>query len=121
MSPRVRGFTLIEVLVALSIVAIALFAGTQASSALARSAQRQTDLLLAQLCSDNAMYAIRLSRQMPGVGETSGPCAQAGRSFDVQIQVYPTPNPSFLRVQVQVRDGERGEGILQVSTVVGRY
>ena len=36
-----RGFTLIEVLVALGIVAIALGAGIQATAALGRNAQRQ--------------------------------------------------------------------------------
>lgn len=116
-----HGFTLIEVLVALSIVAIALFAGTQATSALARSSQRQTDVLLAQICADNALYALRLSRQMPGVGETSSECSQAGRVFNVQLQVNPTPNPSFLRVQANVSDALEKYGILQVSTVVGRY
>ena len=40
-----RGFTLIEVLVALGIVAIALMAGMQATGALTRNAQRQSDLL----------------------------------------------------------------------------
>jgi general secretion pathway protein I len=115
------GFTLIEVLVALSIVAIAIFAGTQATSALARSSQRQTDLLLGQICADNALYAIRLARQMPGVGESSGECSQAGRVFKVQLQVRPTPNPSFLRVQANVSDAQDNYGILQVSTVVGRF
>jgi general secretion pathway protein I len=115
------GFTLIEVLVALSIVAIALFAGTQATSALARSSQRQTDVLLAQICADNALYALRLSRQMPGVGETNSECSQAGRVFNVQMQVNPTPNPSFLRVQANVSDAQEKYGILQVSTVVGRF
>lgn len=116
-----KGFTLIEVLVALSIVAIALFAGTQATSALARSSQRQTDLLLAQICADNALYALRLSRQMPSVGENNAECSQAGRVFNVQLQVNPTPNPSFLRVQANVSDAQEKYGILQISTVVGRY
>lgn len=118
---KLGGFTLIEVLVALSIVAIALFAGTQATSALARSSQRQTDLLLAQICADNALYGLRLSRQMPGVGESSVECNQAGRMFDVLVKVNPTPNPSFMRVQVNVSDAIDKYGILQVSTVVGRY
>eukprot|EP01041_Mallomonas_annulata_P022577 gene22577-42909_t len=38
-----KGFTLIEVLVALGIVAIALMAGLQATGALSNHAQRQVD------------------------------------------------------------------------------
>jgi general secretion pathway protein I len=115
-----HGFTLIEVLVALTIVAIALFAGTQATSALARSSQRQTDLLLAQICADNALYSMRLSRQRPNVGESSGECAQGNRLFTVQLQVNPTPNPSIRRIQVNVSDAQQQYGILQLSTVMGR-
>lgn len=115
-----RGFTLIEVLVALTIVAIALFAGTQATSALARSSQRQTDLLLAQICADNALYGLRLLRQMPSVGESSSECSQADRVFKVDLTVRPTPNPSILRVQTNVSDAQGNYGILQVSTVIGR-
>ncbi|OZA53984.1 MAG: type II secretion system protein GspI, partial [Acidovorax sp. 17-64-282] len=48
-----RGFTLVEVLVALGIVAIALMAGLQATTALTRNAQRQSDIVLAQLCAEN--------------------------------------------------------------------
>ena len=116
-----RGFTLIEVLVALSIVAIALFAGTQATSALARSSQRQTDLLLAQICVENELTKIRLSRQLPSVGDSSIECVQAARNFTVNLEVRPTPNPSFVRVQTQVSDAAAGYGILQIATVVGRY
>ncbi len=116
-----RGFTLIEVLVALSIVAIALFAGTQATSALARSSQRQTDLLLAQICAENELIKIRLARQIPSVGDSSIDCLQGARSFKMNLEVRPTQNPSILVARVQVSDGEAGYGILQISTVVGRY
>jgi general secretion pathway protein I len=121
LASRQTGFTLIEVLVALSIVTIALFAGTQATSALGRSSQRQTDLLLAQICADNVLHSLRLARQMPGVGDSNASCTQANQSFRVDLQVRPTPNPSFLRVNVSIGQAERDEGILQVSTVIGRY
>ena len=63
-----RGFTLIEVLVALGIVGIALMAGLQATSALTLNAERQSEVLQAQLCAQNELVRMRLSRQMPPVG-----------------------------------------------------
>ncbi len=121
MSRRMQaaGFTLIEVLVALSIVAIALTAGLQATMALTRNAMRQSDILLAQLCAENEMVKTRLSRQMPGVGDSTQACEQGGRSFTVHVSVRPTPNPSFRRVDAQVTDGETP--VLSLSTVIGRY
>ena len=118
-SMQPRGFTLIEILVALVIVSIALVAGTQASTALSRGAQRQTDTLLAQLCAENELSRIRLARQLPGVGDTSVTCEQANRNLTVRLEVRPTPNPSFRRVDAQVQ--EEGQAILSVSTIVGRY
>ena len=114
-----RGFTLIEVLVALGIVAIALVAGLQATTALTNNALRQSDVLLAHICAENELVKVRLSRQMPGVGENSVPCEQAGRSFSVNVAVLPTPNPSFRRVDAQVMDGVLP--VLRLSTVVGRF
>ena len=114
-----RGFTLVEVLVALGIVAIALMAGLQATTALTRNAQRQSDIVLAQLCAENELVKARLSRQMPGVGDSTAPCEQAGRRFDVAVIVRPTPNPSFRRVDAQVLDGDIS--VLRLSTIVGRY
>ena len=113
-----RGFTLIEVLVALAIVAIALLAGLQATSALTRNALRQADVLLAQLCAENELVQVRLSPQMPAVGDSTVRCEQAGRVFDVSVVVRPTPNPTFSRVDAQVFSG--GYPVLRLSTIVGR-
>jgi general secretion pathway protein I len=114
-----RGFTLIEVLVALAIVAIALAAGLQATTALTTNAVRQTNVLLAHLCAENELVKARLSRQMPDIGNSTLECQQAGRSFGVAVSVLPTPNPSFRRVDAQVFDGN--DPVLRLSTVVGRY
>ena len=114
-----RGFTLIEVLVALGVVAIALTAGLKATAALGSNAQRQSDTLLAQLCADNTLIQWRLARQMPAVGDTPSVCMQAGQALDVLTVVRPTPNPNFLRVEARV--SKDAVPLLQVTTVMGRY
>ena len=115
-----RGFTLIEVLVALAIVAIALAAGTQATSALTRNAQRQSDVMLAQICAENELVKARLARQMPPIGDSGLTCTQAGVNFGVSVSTVQTLNPNFRRVDVKVRDLADAP-VLQVSTIVGRY
>ena len=119
MKQGLNGFTLIEVLVALAIVAIALLAGLQATSALTTNALRQSDVLLAHLCAENELVKTRLLRQMPDVGDTTMNCEQAGRVLQVTQSVRPTPNPDFRRVDAQIRDG--AVPILRLSTVVTRY
>jgi general secretion pathway protein I len=114
-----EGFTLIEILVALAIVAIALAAGLQATTALTNNALRQSSVLLAHICAENELIKARISVQMPDIGEASVNCEQAGRSFPVTISVLPTPNPSFRRVDAQVFDGN--SPVLRLSTIVGRY
>ena len=118
-SQRCQGFTLVEVLMALSIVAIALLAGSQASSALLRNATRQSDVLLAQLCAENELVKARLARQLPGVGDSSVRCEQAGLQFEVAVRVRPTPNPLFRRIDAQVL--REGSPLLSLSTIIGRY
>jgi general secretion pathway protein I len=115
---RLRGFTLIEVLVALGIVSIALVAGLQATAALTNNAQRQSDVLLAHLCAENELTRLRLLKQMPSVGLDERNCEQAGRTLRVMVNVSPTPNPSFRRVDAQVFDDK--VPLLRLSTVQGR-
>lgn len=113
------GFTLIEVLVALSIVAVALLAGLQATGSLSRNAERQTLSMLGQICAENELIAMRLRRQLPDSGNSSIECTQAGHMLLVEVSVRTTPNPNFRRVDARVLN--QGEYILQLSTVMGRY
>lgn len=123
MTARVRGFTLIEILVALAVVAVALAAGSQATSALTRTASRQSDQWLAQLCAENELIRLRLLRQLPGVGETTSECSQAGRTMQLRVAVQPTPNPNFRRIDAMVESRIDGADVrlLSLSTIMGRY
>ena len=118
MKQRARGFTLVEVLVALAITAIALVAGLKATAALTDNAGRPGPVLLAPVCAACRVPELRLARQLPGVGDTTIDCPQAGRVFQVAQIVRPTPNPNFRRVEAAVSEG--GVPVLSLSTIVGR-
>lgn len=113
-----RGFTLVEVLVALAVTALALVAGLKASAALTHNASRQGDLLLGQICAENQLIALRLARQLPSVGSTQSTCQQAGRALQLDLQVHATPNPNFRRVEAAV--SQHGHTITRVTTIIGR-
>jgi general secretion pathway protein I len=118
---RQTGFSLIEVLVAIGIVALAMIAGMAVSMTLTRFAERQPELVLAQLCAQNDLTRLRLQTQWPGVGESVVVCLQAGREFSVRRSVTATDNPDFRRVRVQVQSADALQVLLSLSTVIGRY
>ena len=120
MSPRraVAGFTLIEVMVALAIVAIALAAGSRAASSVVDTSQRLNDVVLGQWCADNQLTEMRLLDQVPPIGKTTFACTQLGREFKGTLVVKTTPNPSFHRVDTIVSDTD-GRQLVTISTVMG--
>lgn len=115
-----RGMTLIEVLVALAIVAITLSAGIKAAGGLTINAQRMVDLTIAQWCAENQLMALRLGRIFPPVGDSDFTCQQMGRVLPGHMVVRPTPNQNFRRVDAQVLD-EQEQPIVKISTVLSRF
>jgi general secretion pathway protein I len=106
MTRHARGFTLVEVLVAVAIVAISLAAGLKAAGSLTDNAQRLTDIVNA--------------RQFPGVGDSEFDCNQLGRDYKGKLVTRPTPNPNFRRVDAVISDAA-GLSLLTLSTVLPRY
>ncbi|MCY7315278.1 MAG: type II secretion system minor pseudopilin GspI [Rubrivivax sp.] len=116
---REGGFTLLEVLVALAVTAIALAAGLRAAGVLVDNAERLSEVVAAQWCADNQLTELRLRRAFPGVGDVDFSCEQLGRSYRGKLVTRPTLNPSFRRVDALVAS-EAGVPLVSLSTVLGR-
>ena len=82
------GFTLIEVLVALAVIAVALSAGTQASNTLLNNTERQRESVLVQLCLENTFTELRL-KSMTGGGRPPVDVAQQLLSGGAALLVFP--------------------------------
>ncbi len=117
---KAGGMTLIEVLVALAIVAITLSAGIKAAGGLTLNAQRMADLTVAQWCAENELTDLRLAKIFPPVGDTDFTCKQLGRELPGHMAIRPTPNANFRRVDAQVMD-ESEQPIVKLSTILPRF
>jgi general secretion pathway protein I len=116
MRPSARGFTLIEVLVALTIVAITLGAGIRAAGALVDNTERLATVSAAQWCADNQLTGLRLARVTPPIGDTDFACTELGQTYRGKLVARPTPNPLFVRIDARIFD-PAGQTILNLSTV----
>ena len=97
-----RAFTLIEVLVALAIVAVALAAGMRA---LAQTADGATTLKLRTLAlwvAENRLAQAQLQTPWPAAGTSAGAELQANVQLDWRETVSATPNPAFRRIEIVV-------------------
>ena len=111
---------MIEVLVAVTVIAVALGAGIKAAGALTSNAQRLADVSAAQWCADNQLTALKLAHEFPGVGDSDFECQQLGRRYLGKMMVRPTPNPNFRRIDAQLFD-EANLPLLTLSTILPRY
>jgi len=96
------GFTLIEVLVALAILAVALAASVRAANMAADGTLDLRERLLATWVAQDRLAIYATQPIWPETGSRQGNAEQAGTEFVWRETVSSTPNPRFRRVEVQV-------------------
>ncbi|HXR55855.1 MAG TPA: type II secretion system minor pseudopilin GspI [Casimicrobiaceae bacterium] len=99
-----RAFTLIEVLVALAILAVALAAGMRAVAQSADGASSLRLRTLALWVAQNRLAQAQLADPWPARGSANGGETQAGTRLVWRETVSDTPNPAFRRVEIIVAD-----------------
>jgi general secretion pathway protein I len=105
--PEAGGFTLIEVVVALAIVAIGMLAVFKTIGDTVHNVGSLRDRSFATWIADNRITEMRISGEMPSVEETAGDVEFAGRRWHWVTKVSQTQVQGLRRIDVSVRrDGD---------------
>ena len=99
-----RGFTLIEVLIALVVVSLVLAASMRAGGTMIVTQDTLRHATLAGWSAENTLAEVRLPRVFPALGVSETPCPQFDVDMVCVIEVRTTPNPAMRRVDVRVFD-----------------
>ena len=97
------GFTLVEVLVALSVIAIALAAVLKGASEGTSNARYLRDKTLAHWVAMNRITEVQVRGEWPSPGRQEGEATMASRDWHWRWVVLNTPDEDIRRLEVEVR------------------
>jgi general secretion pathway protein I len=113
---RQAAFTLVEILVAVAILAIALAATSRAASIATDGALETRQRLLATWAAQNRIAEIRARRIFPPVATSRLTAEQAGMGLMIEERVVDTPNPIIRRVELSVADARSPDRVITTLT-----
>lgn len=115
------GFTLLEVLIAIMLLALALTALVRLAGLEARASAHLRDATLAQWVAANALAETRLRTAFPGIGRSDGEATLGGQRWRWQLDVNATDEATIRRLDVQVfvAGDEVGEDAASIASLSG--
>lgn len=99
-----RGLTLVEVLIALAVIAVGLLASLKVIQSVSRDTVSATTRAFASLSADNALAETRLMPNTLLLPIATFECSQGRHKLSCTRRVEPTDHPTIRRVIVEVRD-----------------
>jgi general secretion pathway protein I len=110
-----RGFTLLEMLVALSIISIAALTLVRLDAYAVRTAGDLDDTTLAGIVAQNRAVELWTDPAPPTIGNSAIGVSNAGRNWRVEQRVTKTADASLLRIDLLVRpENGRGQAALTI-------
>ena len=116
----VYGFTLIEMLVALAIVAIALAAISSSYISSIDTTTRLKERTIARWIAENQLVETKLQTPWPPLGTRQGSIRFAGGDWGWQKIIRPSMDRDFRQVEIQIgKQPEPGNSLSPVYELVG--
>lgn len=112
------GFTLIEVMVALAILAVASASLIKAASQALRQSSSLEERTLAYWVAENKLTQMQIDREKISVGDTIDAVVMAGRDWEVKVHVIETADPDLKRAEVSVKLKENPT-LMNLATLTG--
>lgn len=115
------GFTLLEVMIALAVLAVASAGLVSAVSQNVRQGGYLEEKTLAMWVAGNKLTEMRVSGAFPGKGRASDEAELGGREWKIQVEASETSHPGLRRVEVSVgrASGEFGRDFRPIVTLTG--
>lgn len=98
-----RGFTLIEVVVAMAVVALGMMAVFRVVQDTVNNSAYLRDRTFATWIADNRLTELRLGSELPSVDQTEGEVEFANQAWRWQATVSQTPVDDLRRIDIRVR------------------
>ena len=118
---RAAGFTLIEILVALAVLAIAVAAVVASVSGNINNAAYLRDRTLAHWVGMNKIAELQVANDWPSVGSQHGESLMAAQQWSWEVKVTATEDPDVRRLDVEVfADQDKKQALTNMVAYVGR-
>ena len=111
-----RGFTLVEVMVALTIVAVALSAMISASGNFTSGTAHLRDRTFARWVAANRLAEMRAMREWPDLGKSEGEATLASQTWFWRVTTQEVQDEALRQIEIQVRLKEDAKSALFTLT-----
>jgi len=119
-SARQSGFTLIEVLAALIIVALGMLAVIEAVTQTINNANYLREKTIAHWVAMNKLTEVRLAATAPAGGDSNGDIEMAGTTWHWRMTIDVAPGNTMQRIDINVAPKSAGDKV-SIASVTGFY
>jgi general secretion pathway protein I len=116
---RQRAFTLVEVLIALVVLAVGIVALVGGASDFARNASDLRQRAMARWVAENRLTELTLQATWPDTGKEQGSERMGGVEWEWETDVQKTPNGDIRRATITVRRERRTAVLARLEGFVG--